>query len=154
MLFVAALLVFLADRVTKLLVQRSLAPGQHTSIVGDLLWLDNAQNTGIAFSLARSHSDLVLVFAVVAIVAILVYSRRVPAGDTWMRLGLGLVLGGAVGNALDRLLAGSVTDFIDFRVFPVFNVADSGITVGALVVAWRLWLGSRQASGEESPPGA
>ena len=148
MLFVVALLVFVADRLSKLAVQRTLAPGGHARVLGDLLWIDNAQNTGIAFSLARSHSDVVLVFAVVAIVAILFYSRRIPRGDTWMRVGLGLVLGGAVGNAFDRLVAGSVTDFIDIRVFPVFNIADSGITIGALLIAWRLWMGSREEPAE------
>ena len=139
-----ALGVFLLDRLTKTLVQHSMSPGDHVSVLGDLLWIYYARNTGIAFSLARSHSSAVFVFDIAAIAFIIYLTSRVPAGEPWMRLGLGLVLGGAIGNAVDRVLAGSVTDFIDFRVFPVFNVADMGITVGAALLAWRLYAGSRQ----------
>ncbi|MFN2463967.1 MAG: signal peptidase II [Candidatus Dormibacteria bacterium] len=138
-----ALLVFVLDRVTKAVVQASLTPGQHVQVLGDLLWVDYARNTGIAFSLARSHGSAVFIFDVVAILFIIYLALNLPPGETWMPIGLGLVLGGAVGNALDRVLAGAVTDFIDFRVFPVFNVADMGITVGAAVLAWRLYRGSR-----------
>jgi len=140
-----ALGVFLADRVTKTLVQNSMSPGDHVAVLGDLLWIDYARNTGIAFSLARSHGAAVFVFDIVAIAFIVYLTTRLPPGETWMGLGLGLVLGGAIGNALDRVLAGAVTDFIDFRVFPVFNVADMGVTVGAALLAWRLYAGSRHA---------
>jgi len=137
--------VFALDRLTKLLVQRSMSPGDHVSVVGDLFWIDYARNTGIAFSLARTHGGAVFIFDLVAIAFILYLAFRLPPGEPWMRLGLALVLGGAIGNATDRVLAGSVTDFIDFRVFPVFNVADMGITVGAVLLAWRLYAGSRRS---------
>ena len=150
MLLVVALIVFILDRISKMLIQHNLALGEHVSVVGDLLWLDHSQNTGIAFSLATSHSSIVFVFDVLAILFILYISRRVPKAETWLRLGLGLVLGGAIGNVVDRVLAGSVTDFIDFRVFPVFNVADSAITVGAVLIAWRLYASSKQDSDDQA----
>jgi signal peptidase II len=140
-----ALAVFLLDRLTKFLVEANMAVGDHVAVLGNLLWIDYTRNSGIAFSLARAHGNLVFVFDIVAIAFIIYLALRIPPGEPWMRLGLGLVLGGAIGNALDRVLAGSVTDFIDFRVFPVFNVADMGITVGAAILAWRLYLGSRRA---------
>jgi signal peptidase II len=152
MLLVVALIVFVLDRVSKMLIQHNLALGEHVSVVGDLLWFDHSQNTGIAFSLATSHSSIVFVFDVAAILFILYLARRVPRAETWLRLGLGLVLGGAIGNVVDRVLAGSVTDFIDFRFFPVFNVADSAITVGAILIAWRLYVGSKQEA-DERPAG-
>ncbi|HEY8740255.1 MAG TPA: signal peptidase II [Candidatus Dormibacteraeota bacterium] len=154
MLFVVALVVFILDRVTKLAIQHNLGLGDHVQVLGDILWLDHTQNSGIAFSLARTHSGLVFVFDILAIVFILYLARRMPSGEPWMRLGLGMVLGGAVGNAVDRVLAGSVTDFIDFRIWPVFNVADMGVTVGALLIAWRLYVGSRRdaARGPEPEP--
>ena len=149
LLLLVAIAVFIVDRLTKVAIQQNLPLGQHVSVVGDLLWFDHSQNTGIAFSLATSHSSIVFVFDVLAILFIVYLARRVPAGERWMRLGLGLVLGGAIGNVVDRVLAGSVTDFIDFRVFPVFNVADSAITVGAVLIAWRLYRGSNQAGEED-----
>ena len=143
MFLLVALVVFILDRASKVAIQHNLALGEHVSVVGDLLWFDHSQNTGIAFSLATSHSSIVFVFDVLAILFILYLARRAPRGEPWMRLGLGLVLGGAIGNVVDRVLAGSVTDWIDFRVFPVFNVADSAITVGAILIAWRLYMGSK-----------
>ncbi|MGI8608814.1 MAG: signal peptidase II [Candidatus Dormibacteria bacterium] len=149
MLLLVALIVFVLDRVTKIAVQHNLALGEHVSVVGDLLWIDHSQNTGIAFSLATSFSSIVFVFDIGAILFILYLARRVPRTEPWMRLGLGLVLGGAIGNVVDRVLAGSVTDFIDFRVFPVFNVADSAISVGAILLAWRLYMGSKATEADE-----
>ena len=150
MLLLVALAVLVVDRLTKVAIQHNLALGEHVRVVGDLLWLEHSQNTGIAFSLATSHSSLVFVFDILAILFILYLTRRVPPGEPWLRLGLGLILGGAIGNVVDRVLAGSVTDFIDFRVFPVFNVADSAITVGAVLVAWRLYVSSRPEANDAS----
>jgi signal peptidase II len=144
MLVAAGLVVVVLDRITKLAVQQNLGLNEHVSVVGDLLWLDHTQNTGIAFSLARTQGGVVFVFDILAIVFIAYLARRAPNHEPWLRIGLGLVLGGAVGNVVDRVLAGSVTDFIDFRVFPVFNVADMGISLGAAIIAWRLWTGARQ----------
>ncbi|HEV1997116.1 MAG TPA: signal peptidase II [Candidatus Dormibacteraeota bacterium] len=149
MFLVVALVVFILDRASKVAIQHNLALGEHVSVLGDFLWFNHSQNTGIAFSLATSHSSIVFFFDVIAILFILYLARRVPAGEPWMRLGLGLVLGGAIGNVVDRVLAGSVTDFIDFRVFPVFNVADSAITVGAILIAWRLYVGSKTTEAKD-----
>ena len=143
MLLLVALAVLVVDRLTKVAIQHNLALGEHVRVVGDLLWLEHSQNTGIAFSLATSHSSVVFVFDIIAILFILYLARRVPRREPWLRLGLGLILGGAIGNVVDRVLAGSVTDFIDFRVFPVFNVADMGISVGAVIIAWRLYVSSK-----------
>ncbi|MEA2682674.1 MAG: signal peptidase [Chloroflexota bacterium] len=144
MLIAVALVVLVLDRVTKVLVQHNLALNDHVPVLGDLLWIDHTQNTGISFSIARSYGGVVFVFDIIAILFIAYLARRAPKDEPWLRVGLGLVLGGAVGNVIDRILAGSVTDFIDFRIWPVFNLADMGITVGALIIAWRLWSGSKQ----------
>jgi signal peptidase II len=129
---------FAVDRATKFAVQRYLPLGGSRPVAGGLFYIDHAQNTGAAFSLAPSLGNLFLVFALVATVAIVVYYRRVPRTEVWTRVALGMILGGALGNALDRVVFGSVTDFIDLRFWPVFNLADCTIVVGAVVLAWRL----------------
>jgi signal peptidase II len=144
-LYGTALLVFVADRLTKLLVQR-MAPHSSIPLLGGLVAIDRTQNTGAAFSVGLGMGNLFLAFAVVAAVAIVVFSRRLPSTETWGRVALGMVLGGALGNALDRVLQGSVTDFIDLHWWPVFNVADSCIVVAALILAWRL--GRKPAAGD------
>jgi signal peptidase II len=138
LLIAVACAAFLVDRASKFAVQRYIPLGGSRPLAGGLVYIDHAQNTGAAFSLAPSLGNLFLVFAAVATVAIVYYHRRVPRAEVWTRVALGLILGGALGNALDRVLSGSVTDFIDLRFWPVFNLADSAIVVGAVILAWRL----------------
>ena len=102
-------------------------------------------NTGAAFGLFPGLSTVFLIVAIVVIVAIFVYGRQIPAGLWLPRVALGMQLGGALGNLVDRVTLGFVVDFIDaqfwpFRTFPIFNVADSSIVVGVtillLVMVW------------------
>jgi signal peptidase II len=97
-------------------------------------------NTGSAFGLAQGWAPVIGALAVVAIVVMLVASRR--AHSDAVAVALGLVVGGAAGNLVDRVVRdyhGGVVDFIDLRYWPTFNVADAGITVGVIVLAWCLW---------------
>jgi len=134
----AALLV--ADRLTKLAVLDVFVPGERVAVTG-FFNLVLVFNRGAAFSiLAGADGWQSLLFAAIAIVAALVVSwiiLRTP-GRRLLCTGLALILGGALGNLVDRLLYGHVVDFVDLHAFgwhwPAFNVADSGITVGAGLV--------------------
>jgi signal peptidase II len=132
------LLAFSLDRITKSLVQRNLSLDVPHALIGRIVYLTHTQNTGAAFSFGVSFGTFFMVLALAVSAAIIVYNRRIPAGDTWLRLGLGMIMGGALGNALDRAVFGSVTDFIDLRWWPVFNLADSSIAVGAVISSLRL----------------
>jgi signal peptidase II len=138
LLYLVALAAFLLDRVTKALVQHNLALDAPHRLLGGVVYLTRTQNTGAAFSVGVSFGTFFLLLAAIVSAGIIVYNRRIPSREIWLRIGLGMILGGALGNALDRAVAGSVTDFIDLRWFPVFNVADSSITVGAALSALRL----------------
>lgn len=100
------------------------------------------ENTGVAFGLFRGQGFAVTLATLAVLVglggSILRGVRPTAPPCRWMVLGLGLVLGGALGNLADRARLGAVVDFFDFRVWPVFNVADSCITVGAVLVALQL----------------
>lgn len=138
LLVVGALAVLVLDRLTKLAVQAWLPLGHSRPVLGRLLAITHAQNTGAAFSLGVGLGNLFLALELVAVGVILYLYRRVPPGELWMRLAMGMVLGGALGNAIDRVLSSAVTDFIDLGWWPVFNLADAGIVVGALILFWRL----------------
>jgi len=138
LLLPVAVIVFAVDRLTKVWVQQHLVLHQSEPVLGGAVYLTHTQNTGMAFSLGASLGGLFLVIALLAVAGILISYPRLPAGETWMPVAMGLVLGGAVGNAYDRVVSGSVTDFIDLRFWPVFNLADSCIVVGALILIWRL----------------
>lgn len=136
-----ALLVLVADQISKYLVLSNLAPGQSWNPIESLIpWasITHVTNTGVAFGMFQDRGWLFAVINVIVIVAIIFYYRQLPAGQWWLKVSLGLQLGGALGNLLNRLLLGYVIDFIDFKIWPVFNVADSAIVTGVAILAYYL----------------
>ena len=139
------LVVVVLDQLSKLWVISRLAPGESRPVLPGLLYLTRLHNPGAAFGLFAYHQELLAAGA--ALVLLVAWWRRrdiqrLPAG---MRLGIGLGLGGAVGNLIDRVARGTVVDFIDVLVLPVFNVADIAIVAGAAILIWYV-LFSRDAA--------
>jgi signal peptidase II len=136
------------DQWTKWLVRTNL-PFQGTWLPDGLTWLSpyarivHWYNSGAAFGMFQSGGKVFTVLAIVVIVAILYYFPQVEPNDWTLRLAMGLQLGGAAGNLVDRLRMGKVTDFISVGTFPVFNVADSSISVGVAVLLLGVWLRER-----------
>ena len=121
------------DQITKVIVRDALAVGEHERLA-PFFRFSHFENSGGAFNLFNDTNTLLAVSAVVAIVVLGVY-YLFPVVDHWIaRLGLALILGGAIGNLLDRIYQGSVTDFINFNEFPAFNVADAGINIGVFLI--------------------
>jgi len=139
MLFWIAGLVILLDQLTKLFVENRLPLYQMWApipSIQELFRITHVPNTGMAFGLFPSGSSFFLIVAVVVALAIIYYNFTLPKGQFALRLALGLQLGGALGNFIDRLRIGHVTDFLDFGPWPVFNVADMAIVSGAIVLGW------------------
>jgi signal peptidase II len=129
-----ALVVFVLDRVTKGIVNASVPYGTETPLLGNLVAITNIRNAGAAFGFAPVGPWFFLVAALAVSVGLIVYVLREP-GDLSADAVLGLILGGAVGNAFDRVInGGGVTDFIDFHFWPVFNVADSAVSIGVVLL--------------------
>ena len=130
--FGVAAAVVAADQVTKLLIVRSIAEGDRVQIVDDVLVLSHVRNSGAAFGTLRGFGGLLALAAVcgIAVFAVVVWRRPGAA----VGVAAALVAGGAMGNLIDRLARGTVVDFIDFRFWPAFNVADSAISVGAVLL--------------------
>lgn len=137
---ITALGLLCLDQVTKAWVLRALMLGQSTPIVPGLFHLTLVKNPGVAFGLFAHCGGLVTAAAFVIVGGMVAVALRPPVSRAQI-LAAGLILGGAIGNVVDRLRFGGVVDFFDFRVWPVFNVADSGITVGAMLLAWCWWRG-------------
>jgi len=107
------------------------------------------QNTGVAFGLFQGQSMIFAVLAIFVSGVIIYYYPRIPSNDWMLRLALGLQLAGALGNLIDRLTVGHVTDFISVGTFPVFNVADSSISVGVVILLISVWLQERREKQKE-----
>ena len=136
------------DQVTKAIVVERIPLHHSISVVQGFFALTHVRNTGAAFgifaSVASPWRGLFLnAVALAVFLAVLVWSLRTPASEGRLQVGLALILGGAVGNLIDRFRAGSVIDFLLFHIgryeWPSFNVADSSITVGVFLLAWVLW---------------
>ena len=147
-----SLAVLAADRATKFAVERSTSPFFRHSIVSDIVVLVHSQNPGIAFGVFSNSSSPwlapLLVISSAAVMVLLVWMIVTGrAGGAMAQCGLALILGGAAGNALDRIIHGGVTDFLEVRlwtyIWPAFNTADSAITIGAALVLFELLFGSR-----------
>jgi signal peptidase II len=154
----AALVVFVADRVTKAYIVRTVVPqeGDTIPLAGGIVSITHVHNTGVAFGLFTNKNLLFALLALLVLAIIINFYRYLPGDLLWLRISLGLQIGGAVGNLLDRATQGFVTDFIDFHFWPVFNVADSSVCIGVVMLAIYLLLqgGTTRAAreGESSGP--
>ncbi|MEJ2601309.1 MAG: signal peptidase II [Anaerolineales bacterium] len=107
------------------------------------------KNTGAAFGIFQGFGDVFTILAIVVSIAILYYFPQVPRRDWTLRLAMGMQLGGAVGNLIDRLFFGSVTDFVSVGNFAVFNVADASISIGVAILILGMLAKERQDYLEE-----
>jgi signal peptidase II len=132
---VIAAIVAAVDRFTKIYVERRFGVGYGPrQIVDHVLFLTVTRNAGAAFGIFQNFTLGFLAISAVVMIGILIYYWYLPARDWTARLGLALVFGGAISNAYDRAVKGSVVDFIQVPHWPVFNVADSAVTVGVVVL--------------------
>lgn len=145
--------VLVLDQVTKALVRTSLSPGESIPLFGGLVDLTYVRNTGAAFSLLEGRQWLFATVSVVFVSIMLAWWWRERPEGRWLNFGMGLLAGGAVGNLIDRVFIGAVTDFVDVHFWPVFNVADSAVLVGVGVLMVHILLedraAARAANGEE-----
>jgi signal peptidase II len=128
-----ALLVFALDRLTKSLVAANVPYGTEVAVLGHLVGITNVRNSGAAFGFAPAGAGFFLVASAVVAIGLAVYVARNP-GDLPTDAVLGLIMGGTLGNGYSRIMSGAVTDFINVHFWPVFNVADSAISIGVVAL--------------------
>ena len=134
--------IFTLDRITKMLVVQNLdlydswAP---IPVLERLLRITHITNSGAAFGLFENGGNIFMVVAILVALAIVYYVSTYPSLPGLVQFSLGLQLGGALGNMWDRIEFGSVVDFVDIGFWPIFNVADSSIVIGVLILAFWLW---------------
>lgn len=126
-------LVLIVDQVAKALIEANLVPGEQVDVLGPLQ-LTLAHNRGVAFGLASGGGLLLVALTVAALGVVGVLFARDPA-RRGMWVAIGLLAGGALGNLVDRVRAGEVTDYIDLLSWPPFNLADVAVTLGVVVLA-------------------
>lgn len=136
------------DQSSKAVIRDRMAVGDSLPIIDGALWLTHVENTGAAFGMLRGQQWLLIATAVLMLAVVAYVMTRIRPADPWVRASLALVTGGALGNLIDRSIAGAVTDFFDLGWFPVFNVADIALDVGvAIIVMVLLFRGEHALAG-------
>ena len=144
--FLIALIVVALDHVSKFFISANMTLGQSIPEEG-FFRITYGTNEGGVFGLFANQAFLITLTAIVGVAAILVYSRYPQANRVLVRVALGLLLGGAVGNLIDRIRFGEVVDFIDVGAWPVFNVADSAVVVGVILIIYYFLFGQKRGVG-------
>lgn len=137
-LFVLPLLVVIADQFSKYIVVENMALGQSIPVIEGIFHLTYILNPGAAFGMF-AHSRLFFIAIAVVVIGAIAWARKEILASPWeVKCGAGLFLGGAIGNLIDRARQGVVIDFFDFRVWPIFNIADIAICIGVGLIIWNL----------------
>ncbi len=142
--FLPALAVLVADQLSKYFVVLLMQPNQSIPVINNIFHLTFVRNYGAAFGILAHRTGFFVLVTIVVVILILVYHRHIPQEYPYLRLALALQFGGALGNLFDRVRLGYVVDFLDFRVWPVFNVADMALVIGIGLLLLDLVRSSRE----------
>lgn len=137
-LFVLPLLVVIIDQFSKYIVVENMALGESIPIIENIFHLTYILNPGAAFGMF-AHNRLFFIGIAVVVIGLIIWARKeILASPLEVKAGAGLFLGGAIGNLIDRARQGVVIDFFDFRIWPIFNIADIAICIGVGLIIWNL----------------
>ncbi len=148
MVLLWALIIFLMDQGSKFLVDKKFDIFTSQPIIENFFHITLLYNTGGAFGLFQGRTAILIGFTVILFLLIYKYRHLLPQKTWWHKAALGLLVGGAAGNFFDRIFRGHVIDFLDFQIWPVFNIADSAITVAIFLFFLQVFLDWRAESNE------
>ena len=139
LIFSAAFLVILIDQISKFIIRNSMHLSQSIPVVKNIFHITYIQNLGAGFGILQQQTLFLILVSAIVVSVILFYSKRIGKKDRLLQIIAGIVLGGTVGNLIDRIIYGYVIDFLDFRIWPVFNIADSAVTIGVILLIAYYW---------------
>lgn len=149
--YLVALLIFAVDQATKWLIVKKMELGQSISVIDQVFYITSHRNRGAAFGILQDQRYFFIIITIIVVGAVIYYLQK-HAHDTLLKSALALVLGGAVGNFIDRLLHGEVVDFLDVKIgsydFPIFNVADSALVIGVGLIFIQSFMESKKKETE------
>ncbi len=138
-IILTAVFVLFFDLATKYIVQSRMELYQSIPVINNVFHITYILNPGAAFGMLANKTTFFIVVTAAVILAIICFYKRIVGEGVITQLALGLVAGGALGNLIDRIRYGKVVDFLDFRVWPVFNLADTAIVIGVGLLIWEVF---------------
>ena len=136
--YIIALISLIIDQIVKILVSNYLILGQTTKIINNFFYLTYVQNTGAAFSILIGYRYILIIITIIFLYYLYKYTKKQTNPNKLAILSHGLLLGGIIGNLIDRIIYGYVIDYLDFMIFnynfPIFNLADTFIVIGCIIL--------------------
>ena len=137
--FSTSLIVLLFDQIAKFIINTNFQINQSLPLIKNIFHLTYIHNFGAGFGILKNQTLILILISIIVIGVIFYYINKIQEKQVYLQVLIGLVLGGTWGNLIDRIAYGFVIDFIDFRIWPVFNFADSFITIGVIGLIIYLW---------------
>lgn len=151
LLVIMAAIIVIIDQWSKYYINTHMLPGMSIPVIDNIFHITYVLNPGAAFGILENQRMFFIIIAVFMLGLTAYFFKQIPENFRLMRLGLSLLAGGAVGNVIDRVQTGYVVDFFDFRVWPVFNVADIAIVTGVSCIIYTLVFMSFPTENQENP---
>src|SRR4030065_829172 len=149
---ITAILVLVADQITKSLVIERVPVNSSIEIIKGFLYITHVKNSGAAFGMFQGYTNILAIISMVAIVLIIILKVILKLDFAFYNVSLGFILGGAIGNLIDRYFIGAVTDFINLTFIPVFNISDTSLLTGfclIIILIIREYLKKEKTRGSE-----
>lgn len=137
-IIIIAFFIIIIDQLSKIYIQNTMSLGLSIPVIDDVFHITYILNPGAAFGLLEHQRLFFIAVAAALVIATAYFYRQLCAFGAPVRYGAGLLVGGAVGNLIDRIDTGYVVDFFDFRVWPIFNIADIAIVIGVSLIIYEL----------------
>jgi len=138
-IFSITLIVLLIDQIAKFLIRINFELNQSFPLIKNIFHLTYIHNFGAGFGILQNQQWILIFVSLLVIGVIFYYVDRIKEKEILLQVLVGFVLGGTIGNLIDRLIYGFVIDFLDFRIWPIFNIADSFVTIGVIGLIIYLW---------------
>ena len=139
------------DQIIKLLVRQSMNLGETIPVIKNIFHITYIENEGVAFGMFSGHTGIFIVLSIIILAVLLIFMWKEKSQSGCLRYGVALIVSGAIGNIIDRGVKASVTDMFDFRIWPVFNVADVSVCIGFLLLVIYLLFSSEAHDGKGEP---
>lgn len=136
--WITAVITVLFDQGTKYFIKNNMALYESIPIIPNIFHITYIENPGAAFGLLANQRVFFIIITIIILCGVVYFYTKLKEKKIFLTIALGMVVGGAIGNLIDRLRMGTVTDFFDFRIWPVFNIADSAIVIGMIYISYQL----------------
>ena len=138
MIIILSIIFIIIDQVSKLIVINTLSKTKSVEVIKSFFYLTYTNNNGAAFSILTGKRVILIIVTLIVIGILIYYIRKTKVKENINKIALSLVIGGSIGNLIDRIVRGAVVDFLDFKIFgydyPIFNIADVAIVIGVILL--------------------